>query len=66
MLLATKRGLLNMKAGDLVVVKEGHKSAGDAGVIVEITGGHANVYWRESDRVYWIEQNCLEVIHESG
>ena len=55
-----------MKVGDLVVVKEGHKSAGDTGVIVEITRGHANVYWRESDRVYWIEQNCLEVIHESG
>ncbi len=55
-----------MKVGDLVVVKEGHKSAGDTGVIVEITKGQANVYWREADKTYWIKENYLEAIYESG
>jgi hypothetical protein len=50
-----------MKKTDLVKVKEGHKSEGQLGVIIEITKGLANVYWH-SGKVYWIETKLLEVI----
>ena len=52
-----------MKPGDLVIVGKAYPSAGDTGVIVEILEGHANVYW-SSDKIYWIEIQWLEVIHE--
>ena len=54
-----------MKTGDLVVVKEGHKSAGDTGVIVELDVDYANVYW-SSGTIYWIEIQWLEVLHEQN
>ena len=34
-----------MKKTDLVKVKEGHKSEGQLGVIIEVSKGLANVYW---------------------
>ena len=52
-----------MKKTDLVKVKEGHKSAGELGIIVEITRGQANVYWH-SGKVYWIETKLLEVVDD--
>lgn len=55
-----------MHVGDLVIVKEGQKSAGDTGVIVEVSGDYVNVYWRDSDKTYWIEAFKLRVDHESG
>ena len=54
-----------MKEGDLVIVGEDYPSAGDTGVIVEISKGHANVYW-SSGTVYWIEVQWLEVMHEQN
>jgi len=51
-----------MKVGDLVIVKEGHHSAGQTGIIVEILAGHANVYWHSGD-TYWINKNLVEVRH---
>jgi hypothetical protein len=53
-----------MKRNDLVKVKEGHTSAGQLGVIVEITKGMANVYWH-SGKIYWIETKLLEVLNET-
>ena len=50
-----------MKKSDLVIVKSGHKSEGQLGVIVEVSKGLANVYWH-SGKVYWIETKLLEVI----
>jgi len=50
-----------MKTTNLVKVKEGHKSEGQLGVIIEISKGLANVYWH-SGKVYWIETKLLEVI----
>lgn len=61
----TKQGLLSMQVGDLVIVKAPHKSAGDNGVIVETSGDFVKVYWRESDKTYWIEGFRLRVEHES-
>ena len=55
-----------MHVGYLVSVKEGYKSAGDMGVIVEVSGDYVNVYWRDSDKTYWIEGFKLRVEHESG
>ena len=52
-----------MKAGDLVIVGKDYPSAGDTGVIVEISKGHANVYW-SCGKIYWIETQWLEVVHE--
>lgn len=54
-----------MQVGDLVIVKAPHKSAGDNGVIVETSGDFVKVYWRESDKTYWIEGFRLRVEHES-
>ena len=54
-----------MKTGDLVIVGEDYPSAGDTGVIVEISKGHANVYW-SSGTIYWIEVQWLEVMHEQN
>ena len=54
-----------MKKADLVRVKEGHKSAGETGVIVEVSKGMANVYWH-SGKVYWIDSKLLEVLNEAG
>ena len=51
-----------MEKKDLVVVKEGHKSEGQIGVIIELSKGLANVYWH-SGMVYWIETKLLEVIN---
>ena len=53
-----------MKKSDLVKVKEGYKSAGQTGVIVEVSKGMANVYWY-SGRVYWIDSKLLEVLSET-
>ena len=50
-----------MKRGDLIIVGEDYPSAGDTGVIVELLGGYANVYW-SSGRTYWIEIQWLEVL----
>jgi len=55
---------VNMKKSDLVKVKEGYKSAGQTGVIVEVSKGMANVYWY-SGRVYWIDSKLLEVLSET-
>ena len=52
-----------MKKTDLVRVKEGHKSEGQLGIIVEISKGLANVYWH-SGKVYWIETKLLKVADE--
>ena len=52
-----------MKKTDLVKVKEGHKSEGQLGVIVEVSKGLANVYWH-SGKVYWIETKLLEVVND--
>ena len=54
-----------MKKRDLVRVKEGNKSAGELGIIVEITRGQANVYWY-SGKTYWIDLNLIEVLNEAG
>ena len=54
-----------MKAGDLVIVGEDYPSAGDTGVIVEISKGYANVYW-SGGTIYWIEVQWLEVMHEQN
>jgi hypothetical protein len=54
-----------VKKTDLVKVKEGHKSAGQLGIIIEISKGLANVYWH-NDKVYWIETKLLEVVDETG
>ncbi len=54
-----------MKKTDLVKVKEGHKSEGQLGVIIEITKGLANVYWH-SGQVYWIETKLLEVVNDEA
>ncbi len=56
-----KHGEFFMKKSDLVIVKSGHKSEGQLGVIVEVSKGLANVYWH-SGKVYWIETKLLEVI----
>ncbi len=53
-----------MKKADLVRVKEGYKSAGETGVIVEVSKGLANVYWH-SGKIYWIETKLLEVMKEA-
>ena len=53
-----------MKRGDLVIVGDDYPSAGNTGVIVEITKGYANVYW-SSGKTYWIEIQWLEVLDES-
>jgi hypothetical protein len=50
-----------MKKTDLVKVREGHKSEGQLGVIIEVSKGLANVYWH-SGKVYWMETKLLEVI----
>ena len=52
-----------MNKTDLVKVREGHKSAGQLGVIIEMSKGLANVYWH-SGKVYWIETKLLEVVDE--
>ena len=54
-----------MKKRDLVRVKEGNKSAGELGIIVEITRGQANVYWY-SGKTYWIDTKLIEVLNETG
>ena len=54
-----------MKKRDLVRVKEGNKSAGELGIIVELTRGQANVYWY-SGKTYWIDSNLIEVLNEAG
>ena len=59
-----KHGEFFMKRNDLVKVKEGHASAGQLGVIVEIAKGMANVYWH-SGKIYWIETKLLEVLNET-
>ena len=52
-----------MKPSDLVIVGKDYPSAGDTGVIVEISKDHANVYW-SCGKIYWIETQWLEVVHE--
>ena len=54
-----------MKRGDLVIVGDDYPSAGDTGMIVELLGMMANVYW-SSGKTYWIEIEWLEVLNESG
>jgi len=54
-----------MKKRDLVRVKEGNKSAGELGIIVELTRGQANVYWY-SGKTYWIDTALIEVLNEAG
>jgi len=54
-----------MKKSDLVIVKDGHKSEGQLGVIIEVSKGLANVYWH-SGKVYWIETKLLEVINNEA
>ena len=54
-----------MKKRDLVRVKEGNKSAGELGIIVELTRGQANVYWY-SGKTYWIDTTLIEVLNEAG
>ena len=53
-----------MKRNDLVKIKEGETSAGQLGVIVEISKGMANVYWH-SGKIYWIAIRLLEVVDET-
>ena len=50
-----------MVCNDLVRVKDGEVSAGQTGVIIEVSKGYANVYW-SGGKVYWIETNKIEVI----
>ena len=59
-----KYGEIFMKRNDLVKVREGEPSAGQLGVIVEITKGQANVYWYNG-KTYWIETKLLEVLNET-
>ena len=54
-----------MKKTDLVKVKEGHKSAGQLGTVIELSKGLANIYWH-SGKVYWIETKLLEVVHNEA
>ena len=54
-----------MKKRDLVRVKAGNKSAGELGIIVELTRGQANVYWH-SGKTYWIDTMLIEVLNEAG
>jgi hypothetical protein len=50
-----------MSRGDLVIVGEDYPSAGDTGVIIEMSKGYANVYWA-SGKTYWIEIQWLELL----
>tara|TARA_X000001388_G_scaffold17135_1_gene10591 strand:+ start:34 stop:201 length:168 start_codon:yes stop_codon:yes gene_type:complete len=50
-----------MKRTDLVRVKQYLVSAGQSGLILEMSKGFANVYWH-SGKVYWIEVEKLEVV----
>ena len=52
-----------MKCSDLVRVKSEYPSAGETGLIIEMSKGYANVYWH-SGKVYWIEIDWLEVLSE--
>jgi len=50
-----------MKRADLVRVRKYFVSAGETGLILEMSKGFANVYWH-SGKVYWIEVDKLEVV----
>lgn len=50
-----------MKRADLVRVRKHFVSAGETGLILEMSKGFANVYWH-SGKVYWIEVDKLEVV----
>ena len=57
-----------MKAGDRIVIKEGHPKAGLFGTVVELargsnSGGLVNIYW-ENDKLYWIGQHEIEVVDD--
>ncbi len=52
-----------MKRSDLVRVKQHYPSAGETGLILEMSKGYANVYWH-SGKIYWIETDQLEVLSE--